>query len=148
MDQALDRVKSYGLSHVEIGAGAFMGKTHCDPAVLLQNEEKLAAFQEQFARRALTISTLSCYGNPLHPDPETGEAHAKDLKDCVRLSAKLGLGMVNCFAGMPANSEKADSATCSNTARSMKMRIIATPIQKRSSVTQRCPPVPTLRFTA
>jgi sugar phosphate isomerase/epimerase len=102
LEQALDRIQSYGLSHVEIGAGAFVGKAHCDPAALLASDEKLAAFQDAFQSRGLTISALSCYGNPLHPDPKFGEAHTADLKDCVRLSAKLGIGMVNCFAGMPA----------------------------------------------
>ena len=117
LEKALDKVRGYGLSCVEIGAGAFMGKAHCDPAVLLASEEKLAEFRGAFASRDLTISTLSCYGNPLHPDPAIGASHTSDLKDCVRLSAKLASGgreppdqpahagrsprMVNCFAGMP-----------------------------------------------
>ncbi len=102
LGQALDRVRSYGLGNVEIGAGAFMGKAHCDPATLLASEQRLAEFRDAFSSRGLTISTLSCYGNPLHPDPAIGHAHASDLRDCVRLAAKLGIGMVNCFAGMPA----------------------------------------------
>jgi sugar phosphate isomerase/epimerase len=101
LGKALDKVRSYGLSHVEIGAGAFMGKAHCDPAALLESEAKLDEFRAAFAGRALTISTLSCYGNPLHPDSGVGATHAADLKDCVRLAAKLSIGMVNCFAGMP-----------------------------------------------
>src|SRR5262245_38608802 len=99
--KALDKVRSYGLSQVEIGACAFMGKAHCDPAALLASEELLAEFREAFATRGLAISTLSCYGNPLHPDPAIGMAHTADLKDCVRLAAALSIGMVNCFAGMP-----------------------------------------------
>lgn len=105
LEKALEKIKGYGLSHVELGAGGFMGKAHCDPAALLASDEKLAAFQEQFTSRGLTISTLSCYGNPLHPDAAISEPHTVDLKDCVRLAAKLDLGMVNCFAGMPAGAE-------------------------------------------
>lgn len=101
LERALEKVRSYGLSHVEIGAGAFMGKAHCDPASLLASEQKLAEFRAAFASRGLEISTLSCYGNPLHPDSAIGAVHTADLKDCVLLSAKLGVGMVNCFAGMP-----------------------------------------------
>src|SRR2546426_8611658 len=97
LPKALDKVRSYGLSQVEIGAGAFMGKAHCDPAALLASESKLDEFREAFASRGLSISTLSCYGNPLHPDPTIGPVHTADLKDCVRLAAKLGTGMVNCF---------------------------------------------------
>ena len=101
LEKALDKVRNYGLSHVEIGAGAFMGKAHCDPAALLASEQKLAEFCAAFTTRGLTISTLSCYGNPLHPDSAVGAMHTSDLKDGVRLAAKLGIGMVNCFAGMP-----------------------------------------------
>jgi sugar phosphate isomerase/epimerase len=101
LDKALDKVRGYGLDHVEIGAGAFMGKSHCDPGALLASAERLAEFRQAFASRGLTISTLSCYGNPLHPDPAIGVAHTADLKDCVRLAEMLSIGMVNCFAGMP-----------------------------------------------
>ena len=105
LQHALDKVVSYGLSHVEIGAGGFMGKAHCDPKELLDNQSQFKLFREAFSSRELTVSSLSCYGNPLHPDKNLAESHAEDLKACIALSAKLEIGMINCFAGMPAGSE-------------------------------------------
>src|SRR2546422_7613360 len=96
-----DKVPPYGVWFVEIGAGAFRGRPHCAPAALLASEAKLAEFRGLFASRGITISTLSCYGNPLHPAAAIGAVHTAELKECVRLSATLGIGIVNCFAGMP-----------------------------------------------
>ena len=92
LQHALDKVVSYGLSHVEIGAGGFMGKAHCDPKELLDNQSQFKLFRDAFSSRELTISSLSCYGNPLHPDKHLAESHAEDLKACIALSAKLEIG--------------------------------------------------------
>ena len=77
-EETLDYIKELGLEAVEIGTGAYPGDAHCKPAELLKNDKKLKAFKEAIDRRGLTISALSCHGNPLHPD----EAFARRICAC------------------------------------------------------------------
>ena len=76
-EETLDLVAGLGLQAVELGTGAYPGNAHCNPAQLLGSERKLAAFREAIAARGLTISALSCHGNPLHPDREDEETTAR-----------------------------------------------------------------------
>ena len=72
LDEVLDIFKSKGITHAEIGAGGFIGKEHCDPARLLQDKSEREQFQDLFLRRDMTISSLSCHGNPVHPQKAPG----------------------------------------------------------------------------
>ena len=40
LDEALAYFKSLGIEELEVGAGGYPGKAHCDPAVLLNDEAK------------------------------------------------------------------------------------------------------------
>ena len=44
LDEALAKLKSLGVEAVEIGAGGYPGKAHCNPAELLADEKKLEEF--------------------------------------------------------------------------------------------------------
>ena len=78
-EETLDYIKELGLEAVEIGTGAYPGDAHCKPAELLKNDSKLKAFKEAIDRRGLTISALSCHGNPIHPEREDREGARRDL---------------------------------------------------------------------
>ncbi len=107
LDEMLDTVKSKGIDAVEVGSGGLIGKNHCNPQLLLENETAREQYREAFARRGMEIACLSAHGNPLHPDPEIAEAHDRDLRDSIRLAAKLGVKTVVTFSGCPGDSENA-----------------------------------------
>ena len=100
-EETLDYVKSLGLEAVELGTGAYPGDGHCKPAELLGDEKKLKAFREAIERRGLTISALSCHGNPIHPDAKFAKDHDTVFRKTVELAAKLGVQQVITFSGCP-----------------------------------------------
>jgi len=106
-EEALDYIKELGLEAVEIGTGAYPGDAHCKPAELLKNDSKLKAFKQAIDRRGLTISALSCHGNPIHPDGKLAKSHDAIFRNTVELAAKLGVKQVITFSGCPGGDPKA-----------------------------------------
>lgn len=98
LEAMLDRVASLGLDAVELGTGNYPGNAHCDPDALLGNAGKLLRAVEA---RGLTISALSCHGNPLHPDPQVARSAHDTWRKTARLAVELGVPVVNCFSGCP-----------------------------------------------
>ena len=98
---ALDYVKSVGVEAVEIGCGGYVGDAHCKPTALLQDAEATAAFKQAVATRGLTISALSAHANPLHPNPEIGEAHRTYVTNAILMAEKLGVDTMVTFSGCP-----------------------------------------------
>lgn len=101
LDAMLDKFVDLGLEAVEIATGGYVGNRHCDPARLLEDGAARAAFKEAFDRRGLSISALSCHGNPLHPDEAVGGPHQEAWKNTVKLAQKLGVEVVVTFSGCP-----------------------------------------------
>ena len=81
LNEVLDIFKSKGITHAEIGSGEFIGKDHCDPAKLLLDKSERERFQEQFLKRDMKISSLSCHGNPVHPHKNLAQSYHQDIKD-------------------------------------------------------------------
>jgi sugar phosphate isomerase/epimerase len=52
----------------------------------------------------LTLSALSCHGNPVHPDPDVARRHEHILELGVRLAPRLGVDVVCAFSGCPGGS--------------------------------------------
>jgi len=105
--EMLDYVKGAGLEAVEIGTGCYPGNNHCPLDTLLEDEGARNAYMEEIHSRGLQISAFSCHGNPISPD----EAFAKDshetLLKTIDLAALTGVEVVNCFSGVPGDSENA-----------------------------------------
>ncbi len=99
--QALDYIVGLGCDTVELGTGAYPGNGHCDPAELLADAAKLTEFQAVVGASGLTISSLSCHGNPLHPDRALAAEHHTVFQATVKLAAKLGVEVVTTFSGCP-----------------------------------------------
>lgn len=106
-EETLDYIVDLGLGAVEIGTGAYPGNAHCNPATLLASERRLKAFREAISRRGLTISALSCHGNPIHPDASVARAHHKVFEQTVELAARLDVETVITFSGCPGSDAKA-----------------------------------------
>ena len=73
LDEMLDKVSALGLEAMEIGTGGYPGSAHCPVDDLLQDPAKAKAWMRKFEDRGIRVATLSCHGNPIHPDPK----HAK-----------------------------------------------------------------------
>ena len=106
-EEMLDYVVSLGLEAVEIGTGAYPGDAYCKPQELLASETKLRAFSEAIRRRHLTISALSCHGNPLHPERRTARTHHDAFLRTVQLAKRLDVETVITFSGCPGADDKA-----------------------------------------
>ena len=72
------------------------------------DESKLRRLKEAVRERNLTISALSCHGNPLHPNPAIGKAHHEDFVRTCQLAGKLGVNQVNTLSGCPGSDPKAE----------------------------------------
>ncbi len=105
LEEALEYIAASGLQAVEIGTGGYPGKAHCNPAELLESEERLSRFKHAIASSGLEISALSCHGNPLHPNKEIARQHHEDFQNTVRLAALLDVKTVITFSGCPGESE-------------------------------------------
>ncbi|MDO8685872.1 MAG: sugar phosphate isomerase/epimerase [Clostridiales bacterium] len=96
-----------GISIVEAGAGALNGKSHCNPAELLKDAEALKKFRNTAKRYNIEIRELSCMGNYLHPNKNIADGLLADLEAAMELASKLGITIINTFAGCPGAGEGA-----------------------------------------
>ncbi len=101
LEKALDHIASLQCDCVEIGTGAYPGNAHCKPAELLKNAGKLKEFVAAVKSRGLEISSLSCHGNPLHPDAKLAKEHHEVFQATVKLAGKIGVEVVTTFSGCP-----------------------------------------------
>ncbi|MGI6299078.1 MAG: sugar phosphate isomerase/epimerase family protein [Saccharofermentanales bacterium] len=90
-----------GIQAVELGAGGVVGSAHCDPDVLLNNEQELQKFKDTFKPYEIIISALACHENVLHPNEELRKKFTTQLKNNILLAEKLGVPVVNNFSGCP-----------------------------------------------
>jgi len=98
---ALDYLTGLGIQTVEIGAGGYAGTAHCPVDVLLESDKKAKSWLRQITSRGLRVSSLSCHGNPLHPNKKIAAEHDLAFKKAVRLAEKLGIDVVTTFSGCP-----------------------------------------------
>ena len=115
LDETLNIITGLGVHTVEIGAGGYPGKAHCNPAELLADEAKLAEFKNTFAKYGISICALAAHGNPLHPNKELAAMYDKEFKEAVLLAEKLGVDTVITFSGCPGDCEESkypNWATC------------------------------------
>ena len=107
LDETLKILSGLGVHTVEIGAGGYPGKAHCNPAELLADEKKFKAFVATFKKYDVEICALAAHGNPLHPDKAIAESFDKDFREAVLLAEKLGVDTVITFSGCPGDHEGA-----------------------------------------
>ena len=92
------------LRHVtalELGTGGWPGRDHIDPDRLLACPSDAKAYRQRIADAGLTISALSCHGNPLHPDTARASADDATFRQTVRLAEQLEVPVVVTFSGCP-----------------------------------------------
>ncbi|MBQ7542955.1 MAG: sugar phosphate isomerase/epimerase [Clostridia bacterium] len=107
LEKACAYFHDLGIEMVEIGCGGYPGSAHADPDVLLRDDAALAAFCDTLKKYDLSISALSCHGNPVHPDKATAKMYDETIRKTILLAEKLGVGQINTFSGCPGDHEGA-----------------------------------------
>ena len=105
LEETLSILTSLGVHTVEIGAGGYPGKAHCNPEELLADSAKYEAFVATFKKYNVEICALAAHGNPLHPDAAIAAQFDRDFKNAVLLAEKLGVDTVITFSGCPGDSD-------------------------------------------
>jgi sugar phosphate isomerase/epimerase len=100
--EVLDKVRSMGVTAVEIGTGAYAASAHLDLEYLLHDQPAREAYLNEIHGRGMIISALSCHGNPIHPNPAIAK-HADDIyRKTIQLAQLMAVPVVNTFSGLPA----------------------------------------------
>ncbi|MCL1842469.1 MAG: sugar phosphate isomerase/epimerase [Defluviitaleaceae bacterium] len=102
--EAFEYLSKLGVQAVEIGTGGFPGNTHLNPAEALSEPQKIENLRGLLEKYGLTISALSCHGNPVHPNAEIAKKDHDDFAITCRLAEKLGVDTVVTFGGCPGDS--------------------------------------------
>jgi len=92
---------------VELGTGGWPGSDHLDLDALLNDKSRADDYRKMLADAGLTISALSCHGNPLHPDREKAKSYDDVFKKTVRLASQMEVPVVVTFSGCPGDSDTA-----------------------------------------
>jgi sugar phosphate isomerase/epimerase len=100
--QALKKVEA-----IELGTGGWPGANHLDVDALLDHKPCIAEYRKMIADAGLTISALSCHGNPLHPDRATAQSYDEVFRKTVRLAEQLDVPVVVTFSGCPGDADDA-----------------------------------------
>ena len=107
LEESLTILTGLGVHTVEIGAGGYPGKAHCDPEKLLADPKALEEWLGVFKKFGVEIAALACHGNPLHPDKKTAECFDRDFKNAILLAEKIGVDTIIGFSGCPGDHEGA-----------------------------------------
>ena len=107
LTETLDIVKAEGIEAVEFGAGAYPGSAHLEVEKLLESKAARDALLKEVGKRGLSISALSCHGNPLHPVKAIAADHHQAFVNSVKLAHLLGVECVNGFSGCPGDGPRA-----------------------------------------
>jgi len=101
LDQLVEKYASLGVEAAEIGTGGYPRNQHCPTQELLDDPAKLNAWRKKFEDHNIQIATLSCHGNPVHPDRKVAEHDDQTFRQTVLLAEKLGVKVIVGFSGCP-----------------------------------------------
>ena len=106
IDDVLKKLTSLGVTTVELGTGNYPGDPHCK-LDMLGNTSAIKEFKKKLEDHGVSISALSCHGNPLHPNADFAKANQEVNRRTILLAEKLGVPVVIDFSGCPGDSDKA-----------------------------------------
>ena len=107
LDEALQILTGLGVHTVELGAGGYPGKAHCNPEVLLADEAQYDAFIATLKKYDVEVCALATHGNAVHPDKAIAAQFDQDFRNAVLLAEKMGVDTVITFSGCPGDHEGA-----------------------------------------
>src|SRR5262249_53144065 len=80
LEAMLEKVSALGLEAMEIGTGGYPNNKHCPLDDLIADKSKAKAWAKKFEDKGIRVATLSCHGNPVHPNAQ----HAAKDADTFR----------------------------------------------------------------
>ena len=101
LDVMLDKVRALGLEAMEIGTGGYPNNLHCPLDELIQDKSKAKAWQKKFTDKGIRVATLSCHGNPVHPNPQHAQKDVDTFRKTVLLAEMLDVKVIVGFSGCP-----------------------------------------------
>jgi sugar phosphate isomerase/epimerase len=101
LDEMLDKVSALGLEAMEIGTGNYPGSGHCPVDELLADPAKAKAWKKKFEDKGIRVATLSCHGNPIHPDEKRAARDREIFRKTVLLAERLEVPVIVGFSGCP-----------------------------------------------
>lgn len=106
-EKMLEKVRSLQrVQAIELGTGAWPGSDHIKVDELLGNAQKAKEFRSKIQDTGLTISALSCHGNPIHPEAAVAKKYDETFRKTVRLAEKLEVPVVVTFSGCPGDKKQ------------------------------------------
>ena len=88
-DKALDFLEEQGVEMIEVGCGGHPGTAHCDPEILLHDDEALKKFRNTVEKHHMEISALSVHCNTIHPNKEIAAKADYDTHRAVLMAETL-----------------------------------------------------------
>ena len=104
LDEMIEKISALGIEAVEIGTGGYPNSYHCPVKDLLEDPAKLRAWKKKFEDRNIQVATLSCHGNPIHPDAAIAARDSEAFRHTVLLAEKLEVKVIVGFSGCPGGS--------------------------------------------
>jgi len=104
LDQMLEKYAAWGVEAAEIGTGGYPSDKHCPAQELLDDPAKMRAWKKKFDDKNVRVMTLSCHGNPVHPDQKIAQRDAENFRRTVLLAERLGVEVIVGFSGCPGGS--------------------------------------------
>src|SRR5437763_14059537 len=101
LDQMIEGFAGWGVEAVEIGTGGYPSSKHCPVEELLADPAKLRAWNKKFEDRNIRVMTLSCHGNPVHPDGKIAEPDWQTFQRTVLLAERVGVSVIVGSSGCP-----------------------------------------------
>jgi sugar phosphate isomerase/epimerase len=101
LDAMLDKVTALGLEAMEIGTGGYPNNPHCPLDDLIVDRAKAKAWLKKFEDRGIRVATLSCHGNPVHPDAKHAQKDIDTFRKTVLLAEMLEVKVIVGFSGCP-----------------------------------------------
>ena len=103
LNRVFEQLKTLQIDTVELSTGNYPGDAHCKLS-MLENSAALADFRAMLSDHGISISALSCHGNPLHPDKNRAQVAQKVSRETILLAEKLSVPVVVDFSGCPGDS--------------------------------------------
>jgi sugar phosphate isomerase/epimerase len=104
LDAMIEKISALGLEAVEIGTGGYPGTSHCPVEELVADPSKARAWVKKFESRGIQVATLSCHGNPVHPDANHAKRDIQSFQNTVKLAQIIGVKVIVGFSGCPGGS--------------------------------------------
>jgi len=105
--EALDILKTNGLTGAEVNVGGFIPSPHCPVDTLMTSQTAREDYMGIFEDKEMRLAGLNTSGNPLSPLPDVGPRHAYDLRRAIELAGKLGITDLVCMSGTPGSDRHA-----------------------------------------